>query len=372
MDTRREAIGADPLTSAVAQVRDRNGTVVGTAFLITEDLLISCAHVLADGAYGPGDKVELVFPRAPGAPSVWGRTLEDGWRDPREQDVALIRLDHVPTGTAPLPLGASEGCRGHRVRSFGFPEQAPPGGHFGSATAGAVLPAADHAGDLLQLTGANDLTTGFSGGPILDETTGLVVGMLTSITAPDGYNRGQSIAYATPAEVLREAWPGLNVRDVSPYRALEPFTAEHARWFRGRDEAVRQVVAGLAGGRRVVLLLGPSGSGKSSLVQAGILPALAAGRLPGSDRWRQVVVRPGPDLPAALEQAGLPEAATAGVGAAVTGLLAANPAHDRVVLVVDQFEELLAPSAGPRAVAARRHHGDNPVRRPAQRGPRHA
>ncbi|MER7707729.1 hypothetical protein ABTX81_33135 [Kitasatospora sp. NPDC097605] len=137
----------------------------------------------------------------------------------------------------------------------------------------------------------------------------------------------------------------------SPYRALEPFTAEHARWFRGRKEAVRQVLKALSGGRRAVLLLGPSGSGKSSLVQAGVLPALAAGRLPGSGRWRQVLARPGPDLQAALEQAGLPGAA-AGIGTAVTGLLAADLAHDRIVLVIDQFEDLLAPSAGPRGLQA--------------------
>nr|WP_152893406.1 trypsin-like peptidase domain-containing protein [Streptomyces adustus] len=340
------------MTAAVAQVCDGDGAVVGTGFLIAEDLLISCAHVLVDGAYGPGDVVSLVFPRVPGAPSVRGRVLKDGWRDPEKQDIALVRLEHVPTGTAPLSLGSTAGCRGHRIRSLGFPEQAPPGGHFGFATAGAVLPGADSAGDLLQLTGANDLTTGFSGGPILDETTGLVAGMLTAITVPDGYDRGQGIAYATPSAVLREAWPALEVGDVSPYRALEPFTAEHARWFRGREEAVRRVVAGLAGGRRVVLLLGPSGSGKSSLVQAGVLPALAAGRLPGSDRWRQVVARPGSDLSAALEQAGLPGAGTAGVEAAVIGLLAADPAHDRVVLVIDQFEELLATPAEPQALQA--------------------
>ncbi|WP_439678201.1 nSTAND1 domain-containing NTPase [Embleya sp. MST-111070] len=337
------------MPGAVAQVRDGVGTVVGAGFLIAEDLLVTCAHVLVDGGYGPGAVVGLVFPHAPGAPAVAGRVLEEPWRGPREQDVALVALERS-VGVAPLSLGSAAGCRGHRVRSFGFPQQAPPGGHFGFATAGELLPAVDDSGDLLQLTGANDLTTGFSGGPVLDEVSGLVVGMLTAITAPDVHDRGQGIAYVTPTTVLRQVWPVLDERDVSPYRALEPFTAEHARWFRGRAEAVRQVLTALGGRRRVVLLLGPSGSGKSSLVQAGVLPALAAGRLPGSDRWRPVVVRPGRDLPAALEQAGLTGAATAGIGAAVSDLLAVDPDHDRVVLVVDQFEELLASSAGTRAL----------------------
>ncbi|MFJ9447952.1 trypsin-like peptidase domain-containing protein [Kitasatospora sp. NPDC101235] len=341
MGAGHEVSRAGTVPAAVAQVRDGAGVVVGAGFLVAEDLLVTCAHVLVNGGCDPGAMVELVFPHAPGAPAVAGRVLEDGWRDPQGQDIALVRLERA-VGAAPLSLGSAAGCRGHRVRSFGFPQQAPPGGHFGFATAGGLLPAADSAGDLLQLTEANDLTTGFSGGPVLDEVTGLVVGMVAAITASDGHDRGRGIVYVTPASALRDVWPALAESDVSPYRGLEPFTAEHARWFRGREEAVRQVLAGLGGGRRAVLLLGPSGSGKSSLVQAGVLPALASGRLPGSDRWRPVVVRPGQDLPAALERAGLPMTAEEGIGPAVTRLLADDPAHDRVVLIIDQFEELLA------------------------------
>ncbi|MFJ5924952.1 trypsin-like peptidase domain-containing protein [Kitasatospora sp. NPDC092948] len=341
----------DGLPAAVAQVCDGAGLVVGAGFLVADGLVVTCAHVLVDGGYGPGATVTLVFPHAPGAPTVTGRVLEDAWREPHEQDVALVQLERT-AGVAPLSLGSAAGARGHRVRSFGFPVQAPPGGHFGFATAGGLLPAADTVGELLQLTDANDLTQGFSGGPVLDEATGLVVGMLTAITAPDSHDRGLGIAYVTPTSVLREAWPALQARDVSPYRALEPFTAEHAHWFRGREDAVRQVLAGLAGGRRVVLLLGPSGSGKSSLVQAGVLPALAAGRLPGSDRWRQVLTRPGPDLPAALARAGRPPAEAGGTGANTPGGTADGVRESRVVLVVDQFEEILAPSAGPQALHA--------------------
>ncbi|MGV9963650.1 nSTAND1 domain-containing NTPase, partial [Streptomyces olivaceus] len=302
---------------------------------------MTCAHVLAEGGYGPGAVVTLAFPHAPGAPVVTGRVVEEAWREPHAQDVALVRLER-PLRVAPLSLGAAEGARGHRVRSFGFPVQAPPGGHFGFAQAGGLLPSVDRVGELLQLTGANDLTQGFSGGPVLDEATGLVVGMLTAITAPDGHDRGLGIAYVTPTTVLRKVWPALDERDVSPYRALEPFTAEHARWFRGREDAVNRILAGLAAGRRGVLLLGPSGSGKSSLVQAGVLPALAQGRLPGSDRWRPVLTRPGPNLPGALTRAGLPQNENEN----------GDAADVRTVLVVDQFEELLAPSAGPGTLQA--------------------
>ncbi|MBD0675642.1 hypothetical protein BU198_34345 [Streptomyces sp. CBMA156] len=331
--------------------------MVGAGFLVSNGLVVTCAHVLLDGGYGPGSTVMLAFPHAPGAPVVTGRVLEDAWREPHEQDVALVRLERA-VRVAPVLLGSATGALGHRVRSFGFPVQAPPGGHFGFATAGGVLPAGDEVGELLQLTGANDLTQGFSGGPVMDEVTGLVVGMLTAITAFDGHHRGQGIAYVTPASVLHEAWSWLDEADkpdeldVSPYRALEPFTAEHARWFHGREDAADRVLTGLRGGRRVVLLLGPSGSGKSSLVQAGVLPALAAGRLPGSDRWRQVLTRPGPDLPGALTRAGLPGGEPGDTGVDATDGVADAPPAPRSVLVVDQFEELLAPSEGPAALGA--------------------
>ncbi len=318
--------------------------MAGAGFLAAEDIVLTCAHVVSAAGAGPGERLQLVFPHAPGAPQVGGLVLEEAWRAPEDEDVAVVRLSGLPAGIEPLSLGSAAACRGRQVRSFGFPAQAPTGGHFGFGRVGDLLPTFEGSGAHLQLTGANDLTTGFSGGPIADEVTGLVIGMLTEITAPDEHHRGQDIAYATPTRVLREIWPELAEQDVCPYRGLEPFTAEHAQWFQGRKDAVRQVLANLAQQQRMTLLLGPSGSGKSSLVQAGVLPALAAGELPGSDRWLPVLARPGQDLLVELERAGLPGASSDGIAAAVTRKLAADPTRQRVVLIIDQFEELLTSS----------------------------
>ncbi|WP_328959542.1 trypsin-like peptidase domain-containing protein [Streptomyces virginiae] len=339
------------LPPAVAQILGPEGEVAGAGFLVAEGLLVTCAHVVRGAGSGPGESVRLAFPHAAGAPQVEGQVLEGPWRAPEGEDVAIVRLNDAPAGAAPLPLGSASGCRGHQVRSFGFPAQAPPDGHFGFGVAGDLLPATESRGAHLQLTAANDLTTGFSGGPVLDEVTGLVIGMLTEITAPDEHERGQGIAYVTPTRVLREICPELAEQDLCPYRGLETFTAEHARWFEGRNDAVEQVLANLARQHRLTLLLGPSGSGKSSLIQAGVLRALAAGGLPDSDRWLPVLARPRQDLPAELERAGLAGAATDGIAAAVNRRLAAEPGHQRVVLVIDQFEELLTQSATGLAVA---------------------
>nr|WSW47505.1 trypsin-like peptidase domain-containing protein [Streptomyces sp. NBC_01001] len=341
------------LSPAVAQIIGTDGAVAGAGFLVAEDILVTCAHVVTGAGSGPGGSVQLVFPRAPGAPRVEGQVLEDPWRAPEDEDVAVVRLSGALPDVEPLALGSAAGSEGHRVLSFGFPAQAPPGGHWGYGRAGNWLPAIEGRSERLQLTGANDLTTGFSGGPILDTKTGLVIGMLTEITAPDEHERGLGIAYVTPVRVLREVWPDLVEQDVCPYQGLEPFTAEQAHWFEGRKDAVRQVIASLARQRRVTLLLGPSGSGKSSLVEAGVLPALAQGGLPGSDRWLQVIARPRQNLLLEIERAGLPGAATDGIAAAVTRRLEAEPVHERVVLVIDQFEELLAPSGNGRQHAHR-------------------
>ncbi|GAA0588816.1 hypothetical protein GCM10010172_87220 [Paractinoplanes ferrugineus] len=225
-------------------------------------------------------------------------------------------------------------------------------GRFGYAQAGDLLPDPHDRGGLLQLTAANDVTVGFSGAPVMDEMTGLVIGMVTSIDQADGYQRGSGVAYATTTQALRRVIPGVQELAVCPYRGLAPFDERHAAWFHGRDEVVRQVIAALS--RRTVLLLGPSGSGKSSLIHAGVLPAIATGAdLPGSDTWTVITARPGQDLLSELDHAGLAGAATVGLEAAINARLAQEDTRGGLLLVIDQFEELFT---GPAAAGA---GGDN-------------
>ena len=81
-----------------------------------------------------------------------------------------------------------------------------------------------------------------------------------------------------------------------PYLGLVPFEERDARLFYGRDELADRLVRRLAerlDGTGILLVTGESGSGKSSLLRAGLMPRLAAGRLgPGSERWPRRVIRP--------------------------------------------------------------------------------
>lgn len=69
-----------------------------------------------------------------------------------------------------------------------------------------------------------------------------------------------------------------------PYVGLEAFGERDARHFFGREERVQALIQRLRT-ERLVVVTGASGSGKSSLVLAGLLPALRAGALPGSADW---------------------------------------------------------------------------------------
>jgi hypothetical protein len=106
-----------------------------------------------------------------------------------------------------------------------------------------------------------------------------------------------------------------------PYKGLAPFQADDAEYFFGRERLVAELVARLVGAP-LLGVVGPSGSGKSSVLRAGLLPALQRGVLRGSGDWRQVVIRPGETPLRELRDA------TAGVAD-----------ETRLVVVVDQFEE---------------------------------
>ena len=130
---------------------------------------------------------------------------------------------------------------------------------------------------------------------------------------------------------------------VCPWRGLATYEASDAPWYAGRERLVAELLALVSAGR-FVAVVGSSGSGKSSLLRAGLLASLAEGALPGSAAWRTIAMRPGRhparELLAVLGGGDDGVAAPADDSAHEGGTdQGAGPGVTRTVLVVDQFEE---------------------------------
>ena len=114
------------------------------------------------------------------------------------------------------------------------------------------------------------------------------------------------------ATAFREALEGARIVGApigetrNPYKGLRAFLEADALDFFGRERLTERLVRRLAEpgpASRFLAVVGPSGSGKSSVVRAGLVPALRKGALPGSDRWYVIEVLPGPHPLRELESA---------------------------------------------------------------------
>ena len=140
----------------------------------------------------------------------------------------------------------------------------------------------------------------------------------------------------------------------NPYKGLRAFQEADSADFFGRESLVAQLLEKLNPSSRLhrfLAIVGPSGSGKSSIVKAGLVPAIRNGKLPDSENWYILTIQPGP-LPLEELEIGL-------LGLAVDrvaelreqlerderGLLRAArlvlPKDDsELLIIIDQFEEL--------------------------------
>jgi WD40 repeat protein/serine/threonine protein kinase/DNA-binding XRE family transcriptional regulator len=169
-------------------------------------------------------------------------------------------------------------------------------------------------------------------------------------------SRGAGVNFAPP--LPRPPAPLLEL--INPYKGLRAFTEADAADFFGRDTLIQALLGRMSETddlSRFLAVVGPSGSGKSSVVKAGLIPALRRGGLPDSERWFIVEMLPGPhpleELEAALLRIAInpPESLLGqlrederGLLRAVARVLPADPTVE-LVLVIDQFEELFTLTA---------------------------
>ncbi|MYS44986.1 hypothetical protein GTY23_27925, partial [Streptomyces sp. SID5998] len=171
------------------------------------------------------------------------------------------------------------------------------------------------------------------------------------------------VAAPAPTPPASQAPPERPDEQICPYPGLDPFTADDARFFFGRARTTAELLTRLANWSQEggpVALVGLSGAGKSSLLRAGLLPAVKRGELPlpGAGTWAQFVLAPGEHPLDSL--AGQLAGPTGCSKAELIAELRTDPARSadlvrralrrqsggqdvpggRLLLVVDQFEEV--------------------------------
>ncbi|MEO1593508.1 MAG: caspase family protein, partial [Cyanobacteria bacterium J06632_22] len=160
------------------------------------------------------------------------------------------------------------------------------------------------------------------------------------------HTSGNSILLVPGVQRLQEDTV-VTVREENPYQGLSPFTQDTAQFFFGRDAAAQEILQKLYE-TPFVPVIGVSGSGKSSVVRAGVMVRLAQ-----ADQWTVLpAIKPGDspidpvnEISRVLTQACPQDGVKAQVALAVAeGSLPRAvellPGEQRLLLVIDQFEEI--------------------------------
>jgi hypothetical protein len=290
----------EPLAASLVRIRTFDGRVVGAGFLVGERQILTCAHVISQAlglADAPVDlpqaAVSLDFPFV--SPHtlftakvvLWCPPLADG-----SDDIAGLELQgEPPAGVEAVRFSEAADVWEHPFRALGF----PAGYDDGVWATGRLL--GRQATDWVMIedvkTQGFAVGPGFSGTPVWDTQLAGVVGMVVAASRP----ADTKAAFVIPLDVLVAAWPRITVpqrEPRNPYKGLRPFTQQDAGDFFGREPVVEklvEIVKSFVTGQtartttRLLTIIGPSGSGKSSVVMAGLLPRLQSGALPGSKDW---------------------------------------------------------------------------------------
>lgn len=266
----------------VARIRGAGAGIAGTGFFVGDRYVLTCAHVIDDAlgrnrgdAAQPGDEIRLDLPfldrtGLSGRVVAWRakHPLDDLERDP-VSDIAVLALSEpVPGGLATRAAVLSRPAVGTGFQTFGF-----PGGMDNGVEAGDELRMTDAGGwHQLRDTQAHSsfVEAGFSGAPVLAlapdrEGRARLLGMVVAADVdPD-----KRLAFAIPTATLARA----SLLLARPCKELEAFGPEDAELFFGRNSFVEELVGKVAK-RPFLTVIGPSGSGKSSVVIAGLVPRL--------------------------------------------------------------------------------------------------
>jgi WD40 repeat protein/energy-coupling factor transporter ATP-binding protein EcfA2 len=253
----------------------------GAGFLVTPQHVVTCAHVVNEAlgrkqtaAECPPLPVLLDFPLLHGQPAAQAKLLR--WFPVKAdaafgelKDIAILELlpdTPLPTAAQPAPQVLLDGdgrqLSGQQVRMYGF--SVPDGTYANGVLQGMTAKgwAEIHHAD------SGSVDRGFSGAAVWSVRENAVCGMIVSMLS-------SAASYMIPAVSLFKACPEIDIfsRSLNPYKGLEAFREKDARFYFGRKADAAKLKEKIEK-QPFTAVIGASGSGKSSLVFAGLLPLL--------------------------------------------------------------------------------------------------
>jgi hypothetical protein len=129
--------------------------------------------------------------------------------------------------------------------------------------------------------------------PVIVEHSAAALRFSTAINFVGRYEQAlNELLTALTAERAVSAFDNLDTQQIpNPFKGLEAFQQIDAAWFFGREEVIRQAINQLRA-TNFLAVVGASGSGKSSLVHAGIIPQIRQGVIDDSDQWTVLCLTP--------------------------------------------------------------------------------
>lgn len=266
--------------------------IAGTAFSISKKHIITCAHVITEALNCneeliPKDLITLSFlkhkqyakERLTAKVIKWF-PAKKGSGYTEVEDVAILELCREYTYALSSPklvnLTGTDYFHNRDFKTYGFST------NYGIWTSGKCSGTTIEGWVQLNVSDSA-IEFGFSGAPVWDTDEQGVTGML--VAAQDA----RRLAYMIPLSTLLRAWSKISRITVprNPYRGLYVFYEQHQQDFFGRGDITHELKQTVTK-TPFLLVMGTSGSGKSSLLNAGLIPSL----LEKNNYWLVIKIRP--------------------------------------------------------------------------------
>lgn len=280
----------------IVRILAKDGSTAGTGFVVDGNLIATCSHVAEKARSDVHDPIEVEF--YPCKEHRWAWVVPHMHTRADAEDVTILELRaSLPECVEIATLGSSAFAQGSTFRTFGFPAAQTVDGLLSECYVVGEVEQGGH--PALQLR-SHETTFGYSGAPIWNAKSNVVIGIVFSIVGtrggPDHHEpydpgwRQTETCFARPVEVARHLCPRLHIRNECPFRGLDAFRTidAHLYFGRKRDSAA---LLGMLERSSFVAVIGLSGSGKSSLLRAGLEQVLNSSVLDLPSRSR-ILLKP--------------------------------------------------------------------------------